>query len=616
VAVPDKEVREAMPTPTCTRLACALALGISGAGLLTITDLQHGSLHVPLNFTNDSMLYLPLVKGLHENGWHLTNPRLAAPDGYHLYDFPMADNFHFLTLKVLCLISGDPIVAFNLFLLLQFPAAALTGTWVLRQLGLGVLPAVVGGVLFAYLPHHCNVYSSHIFLGCYYPVPLAILVVVRVFTGKLQPLARDPETGRLRPPYVTGSFVGALAVGALVASTGAYYAFFTCALLLAAAAANALERRRLVQALPGALLTGVVFAGLVANLAPAILFHRAHGPNPEIKRYVPEGNTYALRPAELLLPMPHHRIERLAKVPYEYISTFGPTVVDGVAVISPLGAAGAFGLLYGLVVLLRRRADTPGEVHQQIISRLLVVTLLIAVAGGFGPLFNYLVSTWVRCYYRIAVFTGFLALTSLALLLDRVATWSHGRSIGPVVQAGLLALVGVGLYDQTSPKCTHPYEARVREFRADREFVRTVERTLPVGAAVFQLPYMKYPESGPVEAITDYHPFTPYIHSENLRWSYGATKGRPTALWQESVVVLQPEPMARALALGGFEAVWVDRWGYPGHVAPVEAGLAPLADGPPLVSPDGRHAVYRLVVYRERILQGVTEVKDARRASR
>lgn len=577
-----------------TQLACTLATAIACAGLFANGNVFSGSLRVPLRYEGDALLYLGLVKVVHESGWQWTNPRLSAPHGFHLYDLPMPENFHFLTLKALCVLTGNPVAALNLFVLLQFPAAALTGTWVLRRFGLGVIPSALGGVLFAYLPHHCIVYPVHIFLGCYYPIPLAVWLAVQVFTDKLRLAARDTRTGRLRPPYLSGGGIGALAIAALVASTGAYYAFFTAALLTVAAIGNALERRQVARAVPGQLLTGVVFAGLVVNLTPALVYHKVHGSNPEIRRHPPEGNVYALRPAELLLPSPLHRVERLAKLHTGYMNKFGPTVND-TAYFTPLGVVGACGLLYALVTLLRRRADAPHEVHLQVLSRLLVATLLIGVIGGFGPLFNHTVSPWVRCYYRIAVFTGFLAVAAAAIGLDQIAGWARGRLvIGPAVQAALVALIGIGLYDQTSPKHTRSYKERAAEFRSDQAFVRTVERALPPGTAVFQLPYLRFPESGGVLDITDYRPFIPFVHSEMLRWSYGASKGRAPADWQAAVVEQEPEAMARSLVFAGFGAVWVDRWGYPGHAAPLETGLDRLADGPPLTSPDGRHAIYHL----------------------
>jgi hypothetical protein len=594
-----------VPTPTAgsaksrwgTLLACVLAVSVASAATMLVSDYWRGSLRVPLQYDGDALLYLPLVKSLHETGSHWSNPRLGAPDGFVLYDFPIPDTFHFLTLRALSAAAGDYVVGYNLFVLLQYPLAALSGAWVARQLGVKVLPAVACGVLFAYLPHHNIVLTNHIFLSAYYPVPLALWLVVRVYLGEFRVLARDPATRKLRPPYLSGDAVGAGLVCALVASTGAYFAFFTAGLLGVAAVASAIDSRRGTAAVPGVLLAGVIFAGLMANLYPSLAYQKQHGPNPTVKRSEAEGNTWALRPAELFVPPPFHREERLGKVGEKYATAFEGTIVKDVAFLSAMGIVGSLGVGLALVLGLRRRA-VPGDAVRPVLTNLLVVMLLVAVVGGFGPLFNHFVSPWIRCYHRILVFIGYVGMLTVGLTLTRLAA-SGNRWLklgGPALAVLLLAL---GLYDQTYPKLIHPYDKRSHPFRADREFVRQVEQALPDGAAVFQLPYVQYPEAGFVNEIENYTPCVGYLHSDRLRWSFGVSKGRPAADWYELVAATPADQLLPLVLSKGFSAVWVDRFGYPGRKAGVEAGLAESADGPPLLSPDGRYAVYTFARRKE-----------------
>jgi phosphoglycerol transferase len=169
--------------------------------------------------------------------------------------------------------------------------------------------------------------------------------------------------------------------------------------------------------------------------------------------------------------------------------------------------------------------------------------------------------------------------------------------VGSAIAA--LALLAVGLYDQTFPRLKVSSQQVRRAFQTDREFVRAVEQSLPEGAAVFQLPYVPYPESVPVGEINHYVPSVGYLHSERLRWSYAATKGRPTAERNADAASAPAEQLVPHLVLQGFTAVWLDRWGYPNRRPPVEGGLAALADGPPLVSPDERYAVFAFTRYRD-----------------
>lgn len=580
-----------------TAVACGLAVVVASAATTLVSDYWRGNFKLPLRYEHDTLLYLPLVKGLHENGTVWTNPRLGAPDGFVLYDFPIPDSLHFLSLRALCGLTGDYVIGFNLFVLLQFPLAALTGTWAARQFGASVLSAVAAGVLFAYLPYHSTYHSTHIFMTAYYPVPLAFWLVVRVYLGEVRLLRRDPATGQLRPPYLSADAVAALVVCGVVASTGAYSAFFTAGLLVVASVGAALEARRMRMLMPGVLFALVVAAGLGANLLPAVLHQREHGKNESLRRYEGEANTWALHPAELFLPSPDHRLHWMAKLSGNYDTAFGSTVQTEAVKLSSLGVVSAAGVLSSLVLGLRR-VLLPTDDVRPVLTRLMVVMLLVAVAGGFGPLFNHLVSPWIRCYHRSSIFLGYAGALTVALTVTR---WGEADRRWVRVGAAIapLALLAVGLYDQTFPQSrVGPQEVR-RAFHADREFVRAVEESLPPGAAVFQLPYVPYPESAPVGEISYYGPGVVYLHSDRLRWSYAATKGRRTAELNADAATAPAEQLVPHLVLQGFTAVWLDRWGYPNRRPPVEGGLAALADGPPVVSPDGRYAVFAFTRYRD-----------------
>ena len=41
---------------------------------------------------------------------------------------------------------------------------------------------------------------------------------------------------------------------------------------------------------------------------------------------------------------------------------------------------------------------------------------------------------------------------------------------------------------------------------------------------VYQVPYMAYPEEPAIVNMVDYDPFVGYLHSHDLRWSYGAMR--------------------------------------------------------------------------------------------
>jgi len=110
------------------------------------------------------------------------------------------------------------------------------------------------------------------------------------------------------------------------------------------------------------------------------------------------------------------------------------------------------------------------------------------------------------------------------------------------------------------------------------------------------LPYLPYPEaqdSVPPFGMVDYDPLRGYVHSDDLAWSYGGTRGRESD-WQAQVVALSPEEMLDAITAVGFRGLWVDRFGYPERAREIEDKLSSALGGAPIESEDGRFAFYDL----------------------
>lgn len=52
---------------------------------------------------------------------------------------------------------------------------------------------------------------------------------------------------------------------------------------------------------------------------------------------------------------------------------------------------------------------------------------------------------------------------------------------------------------------TPAYDTIEAEYTSDKEFVEAIEDELAPGSMIYQLPYHKYPEDGPVNDMADYH---------------------------------------------------------------------------------------------------------------
>src|SRR5215207_3987846 len=89
-------------------------------------------------------------------------------------------------------------------------------------------------------------------------------------------------------------------------------------------------------------------------------------------------------------------------------------------------------------------------------------------------------------------------------------------------------------------------------------------------------------------------------HKSDLRWSYGAVKGRPTADWQADLADKPTEVLLDTVLEKGFDGIYIDRFGYPDRAAELEGELGELLEVEPLVSPDGRRSFFSLLPYKEK----------------
>jgi phosphoglycerol transferase len=579
---------------------------LSSALGVVLLQLWKADLRVPFTYGGDAMPYAMLVKSAVEGGDGLTYPQLGAPGTFELYDYPFAlDWAHIAAIKVLGHFVPDWAVVFNSYFLLGFPLISVSAFAVFRHVGISTAPALVGSLLYAFLPSRLIKGEAHLFPDVFYQVPLGILLVLWVCSDE-PPLfgarsdSRWPVLDVRRPRSVV-----ALAIGVLLATTGLYYAFFITVLLVAAGIWTSAERRQATHTLAGIALAAVIFAGVVACLAPSWMHQLRHGANPHVGVRVPqEADTFALKIADLLHPVQQHRIGALRR----FTARFDAATRPSVPCAEPFGLVGSIGFLTLLAwsfVRGRRERRRPPEPARGsgatssppaslrgTLAGLNLAAVLFATTGGFGSLFAWLVSAQIRSYSRMNVVIGFLAFFAIALTLDRLERCR--RWISWVTAAAALA---TGLFDQVTPAAIPPYAEIEAAFHSDGDLVRRIEAGLPARAMVFELPYMTYPESTPLHGMNDYDPLRPALNSRMLRWSYPAMRGGFDDEWIRAAAAQEPDRLVSELSDADFAGILVTRAGYPDKR--MELALVRLL-GAPDVSADRRLVFFSLRGYEAR----------------
>jgi hypothetical protein len=564
--------------------ALAAALGTL-AGFLVLQP-WNGSLRVPYSYLGDANFYHSIVKGVLEHGWIWRNPSLGAPGTQQLFDFPnvSGDLLNVFVWKMLGLFTSDAAVVLNLFFLLTFPAAALTAYLVLRWLSLSRVAAIACAVLFTMLPYHFTRGETHLLLAAYYAVPFGAYLVLAV-------LGQRPLFASRR--LVAGTLGMCLVIA--LASGGYYYSAFTILLVAAAAVLRAVALRSWRPVRDGGLVAGTILVLSLVTLLPSFVYWAEHGRNHVVANRAPyESELYGLKFAQLVLPIEGHRIGALARLRADYDDNFQLTET---AANTPLGLVTTLGFLWLLFVCLLQLVSPGRRFAGDLAGRVgvaAVLALLFAWSGGLST-FVAAVEPQIRSWNRLSVFIGFFGLIAVGLGFDRALAWMRGRwrSGALVGLAGLGLVVVLGVLDQTSRTYEPDYAGLAAPYRSDGDFVHAVESQVPAGSMVFQMPYRPFPESAALAAMADYDLFRGYLHSDDLRWSYGVIKGRGDDF--AASIALEPLPkMVSDVKSAGFAGIYLDRFGYGDGGEAINKQLVAITGSMPLKSPDARLYFYRL----------------------
>ncbi|MCS5496237.1 hypothetical protein NY547_03160 [Cnuibacter physcomitrellae] len=589
-------------------LPYATAAVLSLAALWIGFDLWHVDWTVPFWYSGDALAVASHFKTVIETGWFTYQPDLGAPYGQRYNDYPQADNLNFIAANLLRVFSGQFGVLMNVYFVLGFPLAALTAVWFLRRVGVSRTLSVALAVVYSLAPYHFIKGEGHLFLAQYFVVPLALGIVWRVATGRglwrLRPTGSGPvRVLTLRNAATLGSFV-------LIATASSYYTVFV-ALLLAVAGVSRLWRTRRWRPFWGAAAAGgVLVVTMAINLLPDLLYRLQNGVNDAVLvRSPPEAELYSFKLAALLLPTPGHRFQPFATLRALYDAHY--PLPSEQPVLGIIASAGLIALLVAALHLLLSSGRPGWRTTRSLVRRLSILAglaltaFLFATVGGFSTFLSF-VDFPIRSWNRMAILLALLSLAAVGLLLDRVvrravlrrraATRRSSARRWVVAVPLAVVLVVLATWDQIPAVDQSVRAAAVASFDSDQRFAEDVEAAVPADCIVYQLPYIAFPESPPVNGMTDTDELRPFLHSDSVRWTAGGIKGRPevdeVGSWSSLPV---PELLQK---LDGIDAcgVVVDTAGYADRGADVLGQLQQTTGPSTETSDDGRFVFLSLAL--------------------
>lgn len=608
---------------------------------------------VPFAEGSDGRLIANIVKNTADHGWWTTNPDLGYPLGQQLYDFPHGgETAQMLVLRTLTLFTDDPGLLINLYFFLGSGLAALASHLALRHLRFGMGTSFIGAMAMVVLPFRGAQGQHHLFRSSIWWVPLAIVVIVWVIhwrerflidstaQSRQSPMATATWTLRhnLRRRRLAGMATMVAVLGLAETMTTA----FTLTLLALTGIVAAIRRRDVATLAVHGLAILALTVIFVLGLTSSLRFFAAHGRNTTAAARVPiEQEFYGLKISELLLPHAGHRSELLAG-PAQSIREASRNRSEAGQAIGLLGTIGFLGAAgHVLTNGWGRRGHDAKSIHDRPALRsdagfLVVTATLMATISGGAIILSVLGLTQVRVWNRMSPLIGFCAVVFTLTLLEQGWAWVSrrtGAATSPRLERGrsglavllVSVLLATVIWDgyhvrfadaETGRGVDRP--ATEAAWAADRAFARAIDDAMPDGSAVFQFPIVRFPEAPPPGRMVDYDHLRPFIHLPpgRLRWSYGAMKGRPDGDWQLIVRERMTEVEALPYLLGlGFDALWVDTWGYDDDGARLRVQLDEATETEPLVSAGGRWLFYDLRPLRSSLISAGTTIEQLEAAA-
>lgn len=511
-------------------------------------------LGIPISFWGDVMHHLAVVKAIIDQGswWHID--RLGAPFGLDMYLFPVGPVVEYASFWFLSLFSKEPGMVINSYWIGSIVFTGVSACWSLRRLGVSRLIAFGGGILYAFLPLVFYRNIQHLML-VFYSVPPATAMCVLLLRGEWKSVS---GLNRL-------VFWGALV---LLGLSYIYFAFFACLIFgfsLAVHLLEGLSRKDDIKIAALAIL--LITFTTTLQIAPAMIGWRA---DPVAKaninmKSLSEADTYGLKIRHLLTPRPDHPVPILS-----YIGTGVGKIgypLENENKTAQLGLLMSMGFLFligiGLLRLVSQKQNSDMMTDLGPVAALNLWLVLFATIGGFGSIFNIIVSPDIRTYNRVSPFIGFLALYAFCWLLVHVqAKLKHRKGIRWFI-AGSVLLFGIGIIDQAPFKfVAYLWKADRGVYENTRNFIGELEKTVPPGAMIYQLPYSPYPGTPKQFDMHAHQHLGSYIVSNSVRFSWPALSEKGMSFQRGIASIKDPVIIAENLSIVGFEGIILDRWGF------------------------------------------------------
>lgn len=514
-------------------------------------NLLNYDLRVPLQYHGDSVIILMYIKGMIQNGWTYSIPQLSAPYAMSSAAFPIMTNFDWVVMKLISLFTSEIGLVLNLFWLLTLVFSAWTASLSMRLLGVNNWLSFAGGLLYAFLPFALLRNVGHLNL-VYYAVPLLCLLAIFLATGKNV----DENRVTIRRLGYAACFIQGF--------NYIYFSFFAVLLFIVSAAIGYVRNKSCSVVRTAATAIGIISIATVVSLSPSLFSWYKHGKPPGmVYKSAAEAEYYGAKVRKILAPHPDNPIPYLAKWGKRDASAGFPNENENITVRHGLYGSLGFLLLLCVSLTSTNSGKNAGSGILVSIAAPALFTLLMISVGGLGAVLNLLTVPDIRCYNRFSVFLAFFCIAGLGVFLSEQIQKIKLVYFRFFFIVAILAVVLLSLFDQLLDG-RHLVDRQASDSITVAEevaLVKRLDKVLPHQGMVFQLPITPFPLDPGTARMGYYDHGRPFLWSEHLRWSWPSFSPRHRA-WESKVGSLDGKNLMEALILSGFNAIWIDRFGY------------------------------------------------------
>ena len=529
-------------------------------------------LSIPLSYADDGLFVLVYVKLLLAGHWNLSSQDLGYPFGMNLCDFPGSDFGNRAFFVFMSLFTKDPIVAFNLYAYLSFPITACATFFVSKKIGITKFISLALSILFAFSTFSLQrlILFGHLVYMCNFVVPIFFYLGYLIYNYHIKEQKNNVGWKRI---------ILTVLLLFLLSSFGVYYAFFGCLVMSTSGILGSVRFYNWRNFLISMVACCAVFIGFLINMLPTVINSVQNGKNNEIAvRNAGETDIYGLRLTQMLVPHSDHRIKLFRNINKKYTETF--TFINENKT-SALGLIGGIGFLISIFVILffiELKKSNSSIKYFAIIGGVL---FLYGVMGGFGSMFSFSVVPIFRGVNRVSIFISLSSLIVFFIFIQQALETVFKNNTKKYLIMIFVLLIGI--FDQTFKIPLSYLEKNKMAYLNDKYFVEKIEELMNHRGAVFQFPYMAFPEVPPISGVETYGLARGPINSNTIKWSYGAIKGR---MADDLFKVLSEQDITKQLEIirsMGFKGIYIDRRGFMDHGLEIERQIEKFSGFKPII---------------------------------